>query len=103
MKNLLKNKQLWLCVSVSVLMVLVVLRMTSGYGGSEISVEAAPGAQDDISKMECKQECVPGMGEKSAYYTKSLSPCGLCGGQKAVAASAEYKILGGIGGSLLEK
>ena len=101
MKNLLKNRQLWLCVSVSVLIVLVIIRMSSKY--SEIQVEAAPGAKDDISQNECKQECVPGMGERSAYYTKSLSPCGLCDGQKAVVASADYKILGGIGGSLLDK
>lgn len=101
MKNLLKNRQLMLCVSVSVLIALVVIRMSSKY--SELDVEADPGAKDNISELECKQECVPGMGKDSAYYTKSLSPCGLCGGQKAVAASADYKILGGIGGSLLDK
>jgi len=102
MKNFFKNnKQLLLCVAVSVLLVLLVLRASSKY--SEIQVEAAPGAKDDISTNECSQECVPGMGERSAYYTKSLSPCGLCDGQKAVAASAEYKILDGIGGSLLDR
>jgi len=47
--------------------------------------------------------CVPGPTKEAAYYTKDLTPGGVCGGQALVAAQAEYSILGGIGGSLMEQ
>jgi hypothetical protein len=53
-----------------------------------------------IFDLEHKIECVPGSTE-SAYYTKSLTPGGICGDQKFVKASADAKIIGGIGGSLI--
>lgn len=46
------------------------------------------------------EECTPGQGENGAYYSKSLTPGGLCGGQKLVSDYANYEITGGIGGVL---
>ena len=105
MKNLLKNKDLWTCVAVSVLLVLILLRISSRYGLNPVSVEveAAPGAEGTLLDRPYKEECVPGPTKEAAYFTKSLTPGGVCGGQAYVQASASYKILGGIGGSLLDK
>jgi hypothetical protein len=105
MKNLLKNKDLWTCVAVSVLLVLVLMRISSSYSLSPkaVEVKAAPGAEGTLLDRPYKEECVPGPTKKAAYYTKSLTPGGVCDGQAHVQASASYTILGGIGGSLLDK
>jgi hypothetical protein len=50
--------------------------------------------------LQHKEECTPGHGEKGAYYSKSLTPGGMCGGQKLVSDYANYEITGGIGGVL---
>ena len=46
-------------------------------------------------------DCVPGSGKEASPYTKSLTPGGLCGAQKLVGDHASYKIVEGIGGSLI--
>lgn len=50
--------------------------------------------------LEHKIECVPGS-PQSAYYTKSMTPGGICGDQEFVRRQADAKIVGGIGGSLI--
>jgi hypothetical protein len=50
--------------------------------------------------LEHKIECVPGSAQ-SAYYTKSLTPGGICGDQEFIKKRADAKIIGGIGGSLI--
>ena len=73
----------------------------SGYQPRPINIEPAPeGAAESIFDLEHKIECVPGS-KDSAYYTKSLSPGGICGDQAFVRRSADAKIVGGIGGSLI--
>ena len=44
-------------------------------------------------------DCTPGA-NNGAYYTKDLTPGGLCGGQTYVNGMANYKIMDGVGGSL---
>jgi hypothetical protein len=63
----------------------------------ETSEEAGP---TSIFDLEHKIECAPGSPE-SGYYTKALTPGGICGDQKFVKDSADAKIIGGIGGSLI--
>ena len=58
---------------------------------------------DAVTKLPNKLECVPGQGKDAAYYTKDLTPGGFCGDQALVRDAMSYKILGGVGGSLLEK
>lgn len=53
-----------------------------------------------IFDLEHKIDCVPGS-PQSAYYTKSLTPGGICGDQEFVRRQADAKIIGGIGGSLI--
>ena len=76
----------------------------SGYKLSPEPVDVSPIIDGDaITKLSYSLECVPGPGKDAAYYTKDLSPGGFCGDQALVRDSMSYKILGGIGGSLLEK
>lgn len=76
----------------------------SGYKLSPEPVDVAPMIDGDaITKLPYTLECVPGPGKDAAYYTKDLSPGGFCGDQALVRDAMSYKILGGVGGSLLEK
>lgn len=89
-----------ICALLSALMVMFP-RRRSGYQPRPINLEVAPeGAVESIFDLEHKIECVPGSKE-SAYYTKSLTPGGICGDQDFVKKSADAKIIGGIGGSLI--
>ena len=109
MKNLFKFKPNYICIAVTIALVLIIFRLTSGYHSSinslELKVEAAPGSGDEfaIQNLPSDIKCVPGPQEGADYYTRSLTPGGICGGQTYVNASADYKITGGIGGSLLER
>ena len=76
----------------------------SGYKLSPEPVDVSPMIDGDaVSKLPYSLECVPGPGKDAAYYTKDLTPGGFCGDQALVRDAMSYKILGGIGGSLLEK
>lgn len=55
---------------------------------------------ESIFGLQHKEECAPGHGEGGAYYSKSLTPGGLCGGQKLVSDYSKYEITSGIGGVL---
>lgn len=87
-----------------VVLVLLFKKTSSGYVLSPISltVEAAPGSEGSIFDKPNKIECAPGPDATADYYTKSLTPGGICGGQDYVNANNDYKITGGIGGSLLD-
>jgi len=88
------------CAFLSALMVLFP-RKRSGYQPRPINLAVAPeGSIESIFDLEHKIECVPGS-EQSSYYTKSLTPGGICGDQEFVKKSADAKIIGGIGGSLI--
>ena len=58
----------------------------------------------DIFSLPYDIKCVPGPNASAAYYTKDLTPGGICGDQDFVRSQAEdYKIVDGIGGSLLDQ
>lgn len=105
--NFFKIKLNYVCIAISIALVLILFRMTSGYknlNALDIQVEAAPGSGDEfaVQNLPSDIKCVPGA-DDSDYYTRGLTPGGICGGQKYVAATADYKITGGIGGSLLDR
>ena len=76
----------------------------SGYKLYPEPVEVEPMISGDaITKLPYTLECVPGPGKDAAYYTKDLTPGGFCGDQALVRDAMSYKILSGVGGSLLEK
>lgn len=58
----------------------------------------------DINALPNDLSCVVGPGESSGYYSRGLTPGGLCGDQKLIREQMRgYKILAGVGGGLLEK
>ena len=76
----------------------------SGYKLSPEPVDVSPLIDGNaVTKLPYSLECVPGPGKDAAYYTKDLTPGGFCGDQALVRDAMSYKILGGVGGSLLEK
>jgi hypothetical protein len=62
------------------------------------------GKDGSIFSLPYDLKCVPGPSATAAYYTKDLTPGGICGDQDFVRSQAEdYKIVDGIGGSLLDQ
>jgi hypothetical protein len=76
----------------------------SGYKLSPEPVDVSPLIDGDaVTKLPYKLDCVPGPGPAAASSTKDLTPGGFCAAQALVRDAMSYKILGGVGGSLLEK
>jgi len=68
--------------------------MTSGGTGQEPSA---------LFSMNPDLNCVPGPSKRASYYTRGLTPGGLCGdGDWVHDQQRKWKIDSGIGGSLLE-
>lgn len=62
----------------------------------------APGANPDgIFKLPDELKCVPGPAKDASYFSKGLTPGGICGAQKWVNDQMRYKITGSNGDSLL--
>lgn len=92
--------------AVAVLLFFVVLRFllrrSSGYMGSPLN--ASYTNTNNISNLDNSLACVVGPGESSGYYSRGLTPGGLCGDQKLIREQMRgYRILDGLGGSLLQK
>jgi len=69
-----------------------------------LSTTEPTGNVKSIFDLKYDMTCVPGPNKESAYYTKDLTPGGICGDQQWVASQADgYTITDGIGGSLLDR
>jgi hypothetical protein len=79
----------------------------SGYEGSPlVSAPGAAAASGPKSLFDIKPslECTPGPAEHASWYSRGLTPGGLCGDADFVRDQIrDYSIADGIGGSLLEK
>ena len=64
---------------------------------------SSPATSNSIFDLKYDLSCVPGPQSTGSYYTKDHTPGGLCGAAEWVAQQADYKILDGIGGSLLDQ
>ena len=65
------------------------------------AVKVGPKSLDAIPSS---LDCTPGPSENASYYTRGLTPGGMCGDQEYVRDQLrDYAIADGIGGSLLEK
>ena len=84
----------------SVLVTFAGARVRSEYQPRPINIETSEEGEASLFDLPHTIDCVPGS-KQSAYYTKSLSPGGICGDQKWVKDQADAKIVGGIGGSLI--
>lgn len=92
----------------AILYMLVQGQVASGYSsGAPLMVNAGPSlAKQPASLFDLQNnlECTAGPAEKAAWYSRGLTPGGLCGdGQYVQAQMRDYAIAGGVGGSLLEK
>jgi hypothetical protein len=82
--------------------------MTSTYSsGAPIAINPGPMVAKQpasMFSMDNSIQCVAGPSEKADYYSRGLTPGGLCGGSEYVREQIrDYAIVDGVGGSLLEK
>tara|TARA_R110002072_G_scaffold34480_2_gene103093 strand:- start:4500 stop:4733 length:234 start_codon:yes stop_codon:yes gene_type:complete len=54
-----------------------------------------------LTDLPKKAQCIPGPTPEASPYTVNLDPVGVCGIQETIAEQANYRIVDGIGGSLL--
>lgn len=93
-----------LYVALAFLVITLLSRGTSGYLGAPGPLAANYINTQDINNLEHSLKCVVGPGETSGYYSKGLTPGGFCGDQKLIREQMRgYRILDGVGGSLLQK
>ena len=75
-------------------------RAKSYYQPRPINIELSEDGEESIFDLKYDIDCVPGVPE-AGYYAKTSGPGGICGDQAFVRKSADAKIIGGIGGSLI--
>jgi hypothetical protein len=89
------------------IVVLLVQGRGSGYSAAPLTVVPGPDASSlpqSLYEIPSSLECTPGPSENASYYSRGLTPGGLCGDGDAVRSQLrDYNIDGGIGGSLLER
>jgi hypothetical protein len=93
------------------LLVAILVILVQGRGATYVPspLVTKPGSQASsgpttLSDIPSSLECTPGPSEKAAYYTRGLTPGGLCGdGDMVRNQIRDFSIENGIGGSLLER
>ena len=105
LKNFNMNKPANMAITILVLLVVLsmISKNVSRYTLSPRPIVTDPADMaNDLFNLPYKLDCVPGPQGTASYYTKDLTPGGVCGAQEFVRSQAEdYKIISGIGGSLL--
>jgi hypothetical protein len=71
----------------------------SGYQARPITIK--PKSEKSIFDLDHKLECVAGPQKTAGYYSRSLTPGGVCGAQKVIRDHGDYEIADGIGGVLI--
>ena len=110
LKNIKFGKLLTQAVIIGLLVAILVL-LVQGRGATYVPAPLLtnPGSQassgpTSLTEIATSLECTPGPSEKAAYYTRGLTPGGLCGDSDMVRNQIrDFSIDGGIGGSLLER
>ena len=97
-----RQKKMCMCTLVVLFVIFMVLRRES-YKLSPTSIQTTGDSTGSLFDLPYSLDCVPGPTAKGSYYTIGLTPGGICGAQKQVDDSANYKITGGIGGSLISQ
>ena len=93
------------------LLVAILVMLVQGRGSTyeaaplmTVAGSAAAAGPSSLSEIPSSLECTPGPSEKAAYYTRGMTPGGLCGdGDMIREQIRDFSIEGGIGGSLLER
>ena len=94
-----RNAIMSIVALIVVIFLLGAMKNTSRYQPRPITIAAV--SEESIFNLEHKLDCAPGHTSEGSTYTKSLTPGGVCGAEKLVAAQAGYSIEDGIGGSLI--
>lgn len=93
------------CLTI-ILIALIILCLIKCSSSSNYSISPTPimvkGPTGSFDNLKYDLSCVPGPESTAGYYTKDLTPGGFCGAQTFVDNQAEYEIVDGIGGSLLD-
>ena len=91
----------------AILYTLVQGQRSSGFAGSPLTINPGPMVAKqpaDLFAAPHNLECTAGPSEKADYYSRGLTPGGVCGGSEYVREMMrDYAIADGVGGSLLEK
>lgn len=92
----------------AILYTLVQGQRRSGYSGAApLTITPGPMVAKqpaDLFAAPHNLECTAGPSEKAEYYSRGLTPGGVCGGSEYVREMMrDYAIADGVGGSLLEK
>ena len=102
-----KSSKMIMRLALLVLALLVLRQFTSrGVSGMRgLMTTSDAGAPGDLFNMGNKLGCTAsGFNKNSAYYSKSLTPGGICGDMSFIRNQERgYTIDGGIGGSLLSQ
>jgi hypothetical protein len=100
-----KSSKMIMRLAILVLVILILRQlMTRGVSGMRGLVTSSDaGEPGDLFMLKNKIDCTAsGFNKNSAYYSRSLTPGGLCGDMDFVRTQERgYTIDGGIGGSLL--
>jgi len=102
MNKMLKSKACKCVFTMLLIIALVLLLRKESMVGSPIQLKEEGAPNSDFFKLPDKLECAPSSATGGAYYTKDLTPGGICGGQDWVNKQMKYEITGGIGGSILD-
>jgi hypothetical protein len=71
---------------------------------SDLMVRGTSGGPSSLFDIQPNLQCTPGPSPQADYYTRGMTPGGLCGGMDFVnKQQRDYSILSGIGGPLMEK
>ncbi len=93
------------------LLVAILVMLVQGRGATYVPAPlvTTPGpmaakSPESLTEIPSALECTPGPAENAAYYTRGLTPGGLCGdGDMVRNQIRDFSIENGIGGSLLER
>ena len=81
-------------------------RPSSGFAlaPADLMVRGTRGGPASIFDIQPNMACTPGPSAQADYYTRGLTPGGLCGGMNFVhAQQRDFSITDGIGGPLMAK
>lgn len=93
------------------LLVAILVLLVQGRGSTYVAapLETKPGPEassgpTSLTEIPTSLECTQGPAENASYYTRGLTPGGLCGdGDMVRSQIRDFSIENGIGGSLLER
>jgi hypothetical protein len=89
------------------ILVMLVQGRGSTYEAAPLVTVAGPQASagpTSLTEIPSSLECTAGPSENAAYYSRGLTPGGLCGdGDMVRSQIRDFSIENGIGGSLLER